>query len=158
MGQAGKGSLAWKHDVRRTLRAATWKKQHGNNRPPIQGEIDELRQDYLQIRVLELAPEVYASAQLFEHDVRLVAKQGVRSIVNNRTDGESMGQPLSADLAKVAEEFGVAFVHFPIDLQSITRQDVEAFARICDELKRPLLLFSRSGARSTKIWEMTEEI
>lgn len=110
------------------------------------------------MRVLELAPEVYASAQLFEHDVRLAAKQGVRSIINNRSDGESMGQPLSADLAKVAEEFGVTFVHFPIDLKSITRQDAEAFAKVCDELKRPLLIFSRSGARSTKIWEMAESL
>ena len=117
-----------------------------------------MRQDYLQMRVLELAPEVYASGQLFEHDVRLAAKQGVRSIINNRSDGESMGQPLSADLAKVAEEFGVTFVHLPIDLKSITQQDAEAFAKVCDELKRPLLIFSRSGARSTKIWEMTEAL
>lgn len=110
------------------------------------------------MRVLELAPEVYSSGQLFEHDVRLAAKQGVRSIVNNRSDGESMGQPSSADLAEVAEEFGVAFVHFPIDPKSITEQDVKAFAEVCDELKRPLLIFSRSGARSTKIWEMAEEM
>ena len=108
------------------------------------------------MRVLELAPQVYVSGQLFEQDLRLAAKQGVRSIMNNRSDGESMGQPSSADLAKVAEELGMAFVHFPIDPKSITRQDVEAFAKVCDELERPLLIFSRSGARSTKIWEMAE--
>lgn len=115
-----------------------------------------MRQDYLQIRVLELAPQVYVSGQLFEHDVRLLAKQGIRSIMNNRADGESMGQPLSADLAKVAEELGTTFVHFPVDPGSITAQDVAAFAKACDELERPLHIFSRSGARSTKIWEMAE--
>ncbi len=115
-----------------------------------------MKQDYLQMRVLELAPQVYVCGQLFEHDLRLVAKQGVRSIMNNRSDGESMGQPSSADLAKVAEELGVAFVHFPIDPKSITKQGVEAFAKVCDELERPLLIFSRSGARSTKTWEMAE--
>jgi len=41
------------------------------------------------MRVLELAPQIYVSGQLFEHDVRLMAKQGVRSIMNNRPDGES---------------------------------------------------------------------
>jgi sulfide:quinone oxidoreductase len=117
-----------------------------------------MKQDYLQMRVLELAPQVYASAQLFEHDLRLAAKQGVRSILNNRSDGESMGQPSSADLAKVAEELGMAFVHFPVDPKSITTQDVEAFAKVCDELERPLLVFSRSGARSTRIWEMAEAV
>ncbi len=117
-----------------------------------------MKQDYLQIRVLELAPQVYASGQLFEHDLRLAVKQGVRSIMNNRPDGESVGQPSSADIAKVAEELGMTFVHFPVDPKSITRQDAEAFAKICDELERPLLIFCRSGARSTKIWEMAESM
>jgi len=117
-----------------------------------------LKQDYLQMRVLELAPEVYASAQLFEQDLRLAAKQGVRSIVNNRSDDESMGQPSSVDLAKVAQELGMTFVHFPVDSKSITNDDVEAFAKVCNKLERPLLVFSRSGARSTKIWEMAESM
>ena len=118
--------------------------------------VEEVRQDYLQIRVLELAPQVYVSGQLFEHDVRLLAKQGIRSIMNNRADGESTGQPLSADLARVAEELGVTFVHLPIDPRSTTAEDAAAFTKACDELKRPLHIFSRTGARSTKMWEMTE--
>lgn len=115
-----------------------------------------MRQDYFNIRVLELAPQVFVSGQLFEHDVRLLAKQGVRSIMNNRPDGESVGQPLSADLAKVAEDFGMTFAHVPVDSRSISRQDVETFAKACGELERPLLIFCRSGARSTRIWEMAE--
>ena len=115
-----------------------------------------MRQDYLQIRALELAPQVYVCAQLFEHDLKLVAKQGVRSIMNNRPDNESLGQPVSTDLARVAGELGMTFVHFPVEPGSIARQDVEAFAKACDGLERPLLIFSRSGARSTKIWEMAE--
>jgi sulfide:quinone oxidoreductase len=115
-----------------------------------------LKQDYLQMRVLELAPQVYVSGQLFEHDLRLAAKQGVRSIMNNRPDGESMGQPKSADLAKTAEELGMTFVHHPVDPRSISEQDVEEFAKACDGLERPLLIFCRSGARSTTIWQMAE--
>lgn len=117
-----------------------------------------MRQDYLQIRVLELAPQVYVSGQLFEHDVRLLAKQGIRSILNNRHDGESPGQPPSADLAKVADELGVTFVHFPVDSRSITKEGVEAFAKVCDELERPLHIFCRVGARSTRMWEMAESM
>ena len=115
-----------------------------------------MKQDYLQMRVLELGPQVYVSGQVFEHDVRLAAKQGVRSIMNNRPDGEAMGQPLSADLATLAEELGMTFLHLPINPKAITEQDVEAFANACDELERPLLIFCRSGARSTAVWEMAE--
>ena len=117
-----------------------------------------MKQDYLQMRVLELAPQVYASGQLFEQDLRLAAKQGVRSIVNNRADGESVGQPSSADLANIAEEVGITFVHFPVESNLLTRQDVENFARIRDDLERPLILFCRSGARSMRLWELAESI
>ena len=117
-----------------------------------------MKQDYLQIKALELAPQVYVCGQLFASDMQLVAKQGVRSIMNNRPDGESLGQPLAADLAVMAEELGMAYVHFPINPRMITREDVGAFAKACDDLERPLLIFCRSGARSTKVWELAEAI
>ena len=110
------------------------------------------------MRVLELAPQVYVSGQLFEYDIRLMAKQGVRSIMNNRPDGESVGQPLSADLAKIAEELGMTFLHLPIIPKAITKQNVEQFAKARDELERPLLMFCRTGARSTKMWQLAESI
>jgi len=117
-----------------------------------------LRQDYLQIRVLEVAPEVYASGQLFETDLGLLAKQGVRSIMNTRPDGESTGQPLSADLARVAQELGMIFAHHAVETASLAEQDAEAFARACDVLERPLIVCGRSGAHSTRIWESAEPV
>ncbi len=73
------------------------------------------------MRVLELAPQVYVSGQVFEDDLKLAAKQNVRSIVNNRPDDETVGQPKSADLARVAEELGMTFVHFPLESRSISQ-------------------------------------
>ena len=115
-----------------------------------------MQQDYLQMRVLELAPEVYASGQLFVTDLKLAAGQGVRTIINNRFDGETPGQPSSAELAKAADEHGIEFVHFPVEPKDISDDQLEAYARICDGLKRPMLVFSRTGARSTRLWEMME--
>ena len=115
-----------------------------------------MKQDYLQMRVLELAPQVYASGQVFESDLQLLARQGVRSIVNIRPDNEAPGQPSSADLAKAAEAFGIALVHFPVDAGPMTPELAEAFVKTCDELERPLIICSRSGGQSTKIWETAE--
>ena len=117
-----------------------------------------MKQDYLQIRVLEMAPQVYVCGQLFETDMRLLAKQGVRTIVNNRFDDESMGQPKSAELAKAAEELGMTFVYFPVDALSISETDLQEFADTADELERPVFLFSRSGKRSIKLWEKAESL
>ena len=110
------------------------------------------------MKVLELGPQVFVAGQIFEQDVRLLAKQGVRSIMNNRPDNETIGQPLSADLAMVAEELGLAFVHFPVEPGSINDQDAEEFAKVCKGLERPLLLFGRSGLRSTRMWEKAESM
>lgn len=111
-----------------------------------------MQQDYLQIRVLEVAPQVYASGQLFEADLTLVAKQGVRSIVNTRPDGES------ASLAEAAAKLGIVFVDFPVDPGPIASEVAEAFAKACDELERPLVVCGSSGGRSTRIWETAESL
>ena len=108
------------------------------------------------MRMLELAPQVYASAQLFESDLQLIARQGGRSIVNTRADNESPGQPKSADLAKAAEGFGITFVYVPVDPVSITPEAARAFMNACDELERPLVVCGRSGAEAARIWETAE--
>ena len=117
-----------------------------------------MEQDYLQIRVLEVAPQVYVSGQLFETDVKLLARQGVRTIINTRPDNETPGQPTSADLAKVAEEFGVTFLHFPVEPGKPSEEDVAAFARACEDLERPIHVFSRGGVRAIRLWEAAEDL
>jgi sulfide:quinone oxidoreductase len=115
-----------------------------------------LKQDYLQMRVLELAPQVYASGQLFESDLQLLAKQGVRGIVHTRPDGESPDQPKAADLARAAEAYGITFLHLPVDPASMTEEVARSFMKACDGLDRPLMVCGRSGGQSTKIWETAE--
>ena len=110
------------------------------------------------MRVLELAPQVYAAGQLFESDLQLIARQGVKSIINARPDNESPGQPVSADLAKAAAGFDIRFVHFPVDAMSITPELARAFMSACDELDRPLVVCGRTGAEATRIWETAEAL
>ncbi len=105
---------------------------------------------------MELAPQVYVSGQIFAEDVRLLAKQGCRTIVCTEPDSDAAGQPQSADLAKVADEEGVVFLHFPVEPGSITTEEAEAFSRACEPLKRPVHVFSRSVAHAIKLWEMSE--
>ena len=117
-----------------------------------------MKQDYLQMRVLELAPQVYASGQLFESDLRLLANQGVRSIVITRPDNEAPGQSASADLAKAAEEYGITVLYFPVEPASITREVAGTFMQTCEALDRPLMICGRSGGQSTRIWETAESL
>ena len=47
-------------------------------------------------------------------DIGIVAAQGVRTIINNRPDGEEQTQPASAELKATAEALGLGFVELPI--------------------------------------------
>ena len=113
--------------------------------------------EYLRMRVLELAPQVYVTGQVFEHDLKLIAEQGVKSIMNNRPDGEAMDQPPSADLEKGAVELGIKYIYVPVIPGKVTPQNIEDFSEACATLEKPLLIFCRTGARSTALWEMTED-
>ena len=112
-----------------------------------------MNNDYLQLRVLPLDPDVYATGQLFETDLKLVSEQGVKTVVNNRPDGETGGQPLAADLGAAAERLGMHYVYFPVVSGRMTVEEVQAFGKLLEGLEKPLLLFCRSGARSTILYE-----
>ena len=101
-----------------------------------------MKQDYLQMKMLEVAPQVYAAGQLFKEDLRLIADQGARSIVNTRPDDETEGQPSSSDLAWAAEELGITFLQFPIDPRSISPETAAAVAEAGAKLERPRIVCS----------------
>jgi sulfide:quinone oxidoreductase len=116
-----------------------------------------LKQDYLQMRVLEVAPQVYACGPLFESDLTLLAKQNVRSIVNTRPDDESPGQPSAAALASAAEEYGITCLHFPVvDARSMSEETAKEFAQAVADLERPMMVCGRSGGHATRVWETAE--
>lgn len=109
------------------------------------------------MRVLEVAPQVYACGPLFESDLKLLAKQQVRSIVNTRPDGESQDQPAAAEIAKAAEEYGIVYVHFPVvDARSMTAETTQEFARVVASLERPMMVCGRSGGHATRVWETAD--
>lgn len=109
------------------------------------------------MRVLELAPQVYASGPLFETDLTLLSKQNVRSILYIRPDDEVPGQPSSTELAAAAEEYGIAFAYIPVDVAKISGDAAREFMQTADGLKRPMLVCGRSGGHATRVWESAED-
>ncbi len=107
------------------------------------------------MKITQLSSRFYACAQIIADDLIIIAEQGFRSIINNRPDNEVAGQPRSADLAVVAASLGLEFMHIPVDPKFLTNKDVDDFERACMNLEGPILLFCRSGARSTKLWQLS---
>lgn len=105
------------------------------------------------MKVTELAPEVFATGQVTEQDLKLVAEQGVRTVINNRPDHEEPGQPLTEDLRRTAESLGLNYIYQPVVSGAMTPQSIEDFRAIYPTVEKPLLIFCKTGARSAYLFQ-----
>jgi uncharacterized protein (TIGR01244 family) len=103
----------------------------------------------------ELAPGLSAAGKLDRADIEALADAGVKTIINNRPDGEDPGQLPAADAKKLAESRGIAYHHIPFTAATLTKADVDAFAATLASAKGPIVAHCRSGTRSTLVWSLT---
>lgn len=100
-----------------------------------------------------VAPDVCVAPQLSAVAMAEAARAGFRSVVNNRPDFEhGPDQPTSAEIEAAAHAAGLAYRHLPVDGGYQSPEQIAAFARLLQELPRPLLMFCRSGARSSRLY------
>ena len=102
----------------------------------------------------DLAPGVSAAGALGRNDIEALAQRGVRTIVNNRPDGEDPGQLPADEARRVAEAHGIAYHHIPVTAASLSRADVEAFAAVLGSAEQPIVAHCRSGTRSALLWAL----
>jgi uncharacterized protein (TIGR01244 family) len=105
--------------------------------------------------LIPLSPGLSVTGRLDRVDIDALAQAGVRTIVNNRPDGEDPGQVPAAEARRLAEAHGIAYHHIPITAASLTRADVDAFAAALREAEAPVVAHCRSGTRSTLLWALT---
>ena len=81
------------------------------------------------------------------------ARLGFRSVINNRPDFEhGPEQPTSAQIEAAARAAGLEYRFLPVDGGYQSPEEIAAFARLLEELPRPIIAFCRSGARSTRLY------
>ncbi len=100
-----------------------------------------------------VAPDVCVAPQLTPEAMAQAAAQGFKSVVNNRPDFEhGPDQPTNASIEAAALAAGLEYRFLPVDGGHQTADEIAAFAQLLVELPRPLLVFCRSGARSTRLF------
>jgi uncharacterized protein (TIGR01244 family) len=93
------------------------------------------------------------AGQIAPEDIAAAAAQGVRTIINNRPDGEQAGQPTSAEMEAAAKAAGLGYVHIPVDHSGFAREQIDAMTAAL-AMPAPALAFCRSGTRSTYLWSL----
>lgn len=104
-----------------------------------------------------LAPDFSVSPQLTLADIADAARQGFRTIVSNRPDGEDAAQPTAAEIGIAARDNGLSFVHIPVAPGAAGLADAERLRTALAEAAKPVLAFCRSGSRSTALWTMLQD-
>ena len=100
-----------------------------------------------------VAPDVCVAPQLTPEAMAEAARQGFRSVVNNRPDFEhGPDQPTHAAIEAAARAAGLEYRFLPVDGGYQSPEQIAAFAQLLKELPRPMLAFCRSGARSTRLF------
>lgn len=100
-----------------------------------------------------IAEGVFAAPQLTPEAMAEAARLGIKAVMNNRPDHEhGPGQPTSDEIAAAAAAAGLAYRHLPVAGGFQTPEQIAACRTLLAELPRPLLMFCRSGARSTKLY------
>jgi uncharacterized protein (TIGR01244 family) len=94
--------------------------------------------------------------QVTPGDIADLAKEGVKTLINNRPDGEEAGQLASGDARAQAEKLGLQYIYLPVRTDTITAADVDAFARALETSPKPILAHCRSGTRCYLLWAATQ--
>jgi uncharacterized protein (TIGR01244 family) len=103
--------------------------------------------------VRTIAPDVCVAPQLTPAAMAEAAAAGFKSVVNNRPDFEhDPDQPTSAQIEAAARAAGLDYRWLPVDGGYQSPDEIAAMAQLIRELPRPMLLFCRSGARSTRLF------
>lgn len=105
----------------------------------------------LPIRALN--DEVSVAPQMDPSQVAQIAAAGFRSVVNNRPDFEhGPDQPASNEIEAAVRAAGLEYRHLPVAGGYQTPEQIAAMAELLAELPKPVLMFCRSGARSTNLY------
>ncbi len=106
------------------------------------------------MNIIEINQDYSVAPQITVEDVQAIADQGFRSIMCNRPDNESPGQPPVADIRAEAERIGLDFSFVPVVSGQIQPENITDFQAAIETLPKPVLAYCRSGARCGHLLQM----
>lgn len=104
----------------------------------------------------QLTSTFSVAPQLSESDIIKAADNGFSAIIDARPDGEDAGQPAAAQIAALAQKYGLAFTHVPVTTGAITDADIAKFAAALKSAPGPVLGYCRSGTRAAMLWALAQ--
>ena len=104
----------------------------------------------------QLNDNTLVAGQIRPEDVPALKELGVTLIVNNRPDGEDVGQPDGDEIEAAAKAAGIDYRHVPI-ARGLGPSDIEAMREAMHSAgDGKVFAFCRSGNRSALAWAVAK--
>ena len=108
------------------------------------------------MEIKKISPFLSVSPQIYAAHMEQLAAHGFKTIINNRPDKETDDQPLVKDLAAEAARYGMVLLSIPVIPGKITDENIREFGEELARATGPVLIYCRSGTRSTTLWALHE--
>ena len=96
--------------------------------------------------------DFFVAPQLMPADFAIASAAGIRTLINNRPDGEAPDQLSDAEARELAAANGLAYAFVPVVSGRMGPDEVAAFKAAIDGHAGPHLAYCRSGTRSCHMW------
>lgn len=106
--------------------------------------------------VKRINDKVSVSSQIGPADLAGLKSQGFTTVINNRPDGETPGQPSSAEMEAAAKAAGLNYHYIPLGRDGVSSEMVEEETAALEGSAGPVLAYCRSGTRSTTLWALCQ--
>lgn len=97
---------------------------------------------------------ISVAPQIGVEDMQAIVAGGFTTIINNRPDGEEVGQPTGEEIGRAATEAGLGYIAIPITHAGFSTAQMEEMAKVLMGSPGPVLAYCRSGTRSCNLWAM----
>lgn len=103
-----------------------------------------------------LSDIISVTSQISCDDIKQIERQGFKTIICNRPDAESSDQTAADDIAVIAKNSAIEFIHIPITPGIFNEQDISDFSAVLHGAEHPILAYCRTGTRSATLWALSQ--
>jgi uncharacterized protein (TIGR01244 family) len=97
---------------------------------------------------MQISERVSVGGQPTQDELKKLAQEGFKTIVNLRTEGEE-DQPLTPDAeGKQVDELGMDYVHFPVSKDAMSPELEDDFRQRLPSLTAPVFIHCDTGKRA----------
>lgn len=100
----------------------------------------------------KVGEDYFVAPQLQAADFIAAKDAGIRTIINNRPDGEVADQLSDAEARELAASLDLHYVYLPVVSGRMGPDDVKALGAAMADHPGPYLAYCRSGTRSCHLW------